>query len=70
MFNPNKSAIITPYRRGYSMTVRKTIRKVNKARILKAVASSSAIETGESIKQTESRLKANTSKFKYLELAN
>jgi hypothetical protein len=52
------------------MTVRKTIRKVNKARILKAVASSSAIETGESIKQIESRLKANTSKFKYLELAN
>lgn len=51
------------------MIVRKTTKKVKKAQILKAVASSSAIETGESIKQIEARLKARNSKFKDLELA-
>jgi len=51
------------------MKVVKTTRKVNKARILKAVASSSAIETGESIKQIEDRLTAKKSKFQHLQLA-
>ena len=51
------------------MKVVKTARKVNKARILKAVASSSAIETGESIKQIEVRLIAKKSKFQHLQLS-
>jgi hypothetical protein len=52
------------------MTVRKTTRKVSMQRIYRAVASSSAIETGKSIKATEARLKAKSGKFKDLELAS
>ena len=52
------------------MTARHTPKKVSKARIYRAVASSTAIETGDSIKAIEQRLKAKTSKFKDLDLAN
>ena len=51
------------------MTARKATRKVSKQRIYRAVASSSAIETGKCIKATEARLKARKGKFKHLELA-
>lgn len=38
-------------------------------RIIRAVASSTAIETGQSIKELEALLKAQTSKFQQLSLA-
>jgi hypothetical protein len=37
---------------------------------MRAVASSTAIETGQKIKQIEATLKSNKSKFKHLELAS
>ncbi len=40
-----------------------------KARIIRAVASSTAIETGQSIKALETILKSKNSKFKNLPLA-
>jgi len=40
------------------------------ARIRRAVASSTAIETGQAVKTLESRLKAKSSKFQHLKLAN
>ncbi|GGX41888.1 hypothetical protein [Saccharospirillum salsuginis] len=52
------------------MTARHTPKKVSKDRIYRAVASSTAIETGGSIKAIEQRLKANLSKFKDLKLAD
>ena len=39
-------------------------------RIIRAVASSTAIETGQSIKELEARLQAENSKFQQLSLAN
>lgn len=39
-------------------------------RIIRAVASSTAIETGQSIKELEARLKAQDSKFQQLSLAS
>ena len=41
-----------------------------KARIIRAVASSTAIETGQSIKVLEASLKSKSSKFQHLTLAN
>ncbi len=52
------------------MTVRKTVKKVNKARIYRAVASSSAIETGQSVRAIEFSLKSSTRKFRDLALAD
>jgi len=40
-----------------------------KARIIRAVASSTAIETGQSIKVLEASLKSKSSKFQHLTLA-
>jgi hypothetical protein len=40
-----------------------------KTRIIRAVASSTAIETGQSIKELEALLKAQTSKYQQLSLA-
>jgi hypothetical protein len=40
-----------------------------KARIIRSVASSTAIETGQSIKTLEDTLKAKSNKFKHLNLA-
>jgi len=48
----------------------KSINKVSKARILRAVASSTAIETGQSIKVLEDTLKSKNNKFKHLMLAS
>lgn len=41
----------------------------SKKRILRAIASSTAIETGQSINVIEAKLKAQTGKFKNLSLA-
>jgi len=41
-----------------------------RARIRRAVASSTAIETGQAVKALETRLKAKSSKFQHLKLAN
>jgi len=43
---------------------------MSKDRIIRAVASSTAIETGQSIKKIEATLKSKKSKFKNLELAS
>ncbi len=48
----------------------KTVNTVSKARILRAVASSTAIETGQSIKVLEDTLKSKHNKFKHLMLAS
>ena len=47
----------------------KTVNTVSKARILRAVASSTAIETGQSTKVLEDSLKSKRSKFQHLTLA-
>jgi len=52
------------------MLKRKTTKKVAKDKIYRSVASSSAIETGESITVIEERIKAGNSKFKNLKLAS
>ena len=41
-----------------------------KARIIRSVSSSTAIETGQSIKALEATLKSKSSKFQHLTLAN
>lgn len=51
------------------MNTRKTTKKISKTRIYRAVASSSAIETGHSIQSIEARLKNNISKYNHLTLA-
>ncbi|ARU54656.1 hypothetical protein OLMES_0553 [Oleiphilus messinensis] len=52
------------------MTPRQIPKKIDKARILRAVASSSAIETGEAVAAIEKKLKrAKESKFGQLTLA-
>lgn len=43
---------------------------ISKARIMRAVASSTAIETGQKIKKIEATLKSKKSKFMNLELAS
>lgn len=43
---------------------------MNKARIIRSVASSTAVETGESIQAIESRLKAGSKRFQHLNLAS
>ncbi|WP_197491401.1 hypothetical protein [Methylomonas methanica] len=52
------------------MAARKPTKKVKKARIFRAVASSSAIETGQSVQAIEQALKSNNHKFRDLELAD
>jgi hypothetical protein len=52
------------------MTVQKTVKKIDKARIYRAVASSSAIETGESVRLIEAKLKSSTNKYRDLALAD
>ncbi len=41
-----------------------------RARIIRSIASSTAIETGQSIKSLETTLKSKSSKFQHLSLAN
>ncbi len=48
---------------------RKALKKVSKAGILRAVASSSAIETGISTLLIEKKLKSKSGKFSHLTLA-
>jgi hypothetical protein len=52
----------------FTMT-RKALKKVSKACILRAVASSSAIETGISTLLIEKKLKSKSGKFSHLRLA-
>ena len=49
---------------------RNTSRKIDRDRVIRAVASSSAIETGESTEAIEKRLKSGKRRFPGLELAN
>jgi hypothetical protein len=51
------------------MAVRKTTIKVKKSQLYRSVASSSAIETGQSVKIIERKLKSQKSKFSDLALA-
>ncbi len=44
-------------------------KRPSRSRILRAVASSTAIETGQSIEKLETLLKARNSKYQYLSLA-
>lgn len=49
---------------------RKPDEPVSRDRIIRAVASSTAIETGESVAVLEAKLRANNSKFKHVTLAS
>ncbi len=51
------------------MSLRVATKKIKKARIYRAVASSIAIETGQSVASIERQLKNKTSKFQSLSLA-
>ncbi len=51
------------------MSLRTATKKVSKACIYRAVASSSAIETGQSVATIERKLKNKNSKFQSLSLA-
>lgn len=51
------------------MTIKKKSKPISKARIYRAVASSTAIETNEPIDVIERRLKQNQTKFEHLKLA-
>ena len=48
---------------------KKQPRGVSESRLIRAVASSTAIETGESVSAIEKRLKSGRSRFKHLKLA-
>ena len=52
------------------MTTRKLVKKFNKDRIIRSVASSSAIETGQPISTIELKLKSVKNKLSQLALAN
>ncbi len=52
------------------MQTNKELIKTKESKILKAVASSSAIESGESVQKIEERLLKQKSKFNHLQLAN
>ena len=52
------------------MSNRQTTRKVKKASIYRAVASSSAIETGETIETIERKLKSKKGKYALFALAD
>lgn len=53
------------------MTNARTSRKTpSQQAILRAIASSTAIETGQSIEQLERKLKSKTGKFRHVALAN
>jgi len=45
-------------------------KKTTQSRIVRAVASSTAIETGQAIQKLEAMLKTKKSKFQHLSLAN
>lgn len=51
------------------MSLRVPTKKINKERIYRAVASSSAIETSQSVASIERKLKNKNSKFQNLSLA-
>lgn len=51
-------------------TVRETTRKVSKDSIYRSVASSSAIESTQSVQAIEQQLKSNKNSYKNLKLAN
>lgn len=51
------------------MTTKTNTAKVSKSRIYRAVASSTAIETGKSTADIEAKLKASKSRFSHLTLA-
>jgi len=51
------------------MAIRKTTLKVKKAQLYRSVASSTAIETGQSVKVIERKLKSQNNKFSELALA-
>lgn len=46
------------------------VKPVSRTRLLRAVASSTAIETGQPIKSLETLLKSGKSKFQHLKLAS
>ncbi|MGK0474812.1 MAG: hypothetical protein ACJAYV_000459 [Oleispira sp.] len=48
--------------------IRRQKKQVNKVQLIRAVASSSAIETGESTRIIEIKLKRSSGKFKHLTL--
>ncbi|EJM22012.1 hypothetical protein PMI21_00194 [Pseudomonas sp. GM18] len=50
-------------------TVRRNGKKLNSDTVIRAIASSTAIETGQSIEVIERKLKGKTSKFQHLNLA-
>lgn len=52
------------------MKIKKAVKTPSQARILRAVASSTAIETGQSITVIEAKLKAGNSKYRHLTLAS
>lgn len=45
-------------------------RKITKTMIIRSVASSTAVETGEAITKIEAKLKAGSKKFQHLTLAS
>jgi len=51
------------------MKANSTTKSVARTHIRRAVASSTAIETGQPVKTIEARLKAKNSKFQHLKLA-
>lgn len=50
-------------------TVRRNDKKLNSDTVIRAIASSTAIETGQSIEVIERKLKSKNSKFLHLSLA-
>ncbi|MGE8188220.1 hypothetical protein [Pseudomonas sp. NPDC086278] len=50
-------------------TSRRHGKKLNSDAVIRAVASSTAIETGQSVEAVERKLKSKTSKFLHLKLA-
>ena len=47
-----------------------TTQSIGEDRLIRAVASSTAIETGESIQELEERLKSGRGRFRHLKLAD
>lgn len=63
------TAILSLSARGINMTRNPSRPTVSKARIVRAVASSSAIETGKQVKTIETKLKATDRKYSAIQLA-
>ena len=51
------------------MKMQKDIKTPSKARIIRAIASSTAVETGQSIASIEAKLEATSKKYSHLKLA-